>query len=173
MPYQEANIIIAGGTAIFKGVPLGWTRDALTIGYEDEEYTIDNVQQVRGIVDIKKIKIRGVVIKLNLYEFTLENLRLVLGINAAIEQGDDKRRLNLDFSGDYHKGEFVLYCKGEGNVTRTIVIYKSQIKLTGDIPVDAENPTVLPITIRSLVHPDHDYEGYIEQDYTPSSVVVE
>jgi hypothetical protein len=173
MPYKETNIIIAGGTVIFNGVPLGWTRDALTIGYEDEEFTIDNVQQIRGVVDVRKIKVRGIVIKLNLYEFTLENLRLALGINATIEDTGDERKLNLDFSGDYHKGETVIYCKGEGNVKRTVVIYNSQLKLTGDIPIDAENPTVLPITIRSLVHPDYDEEGYIAQDYTPSSVVVE
>ena len=173
MPYLEANIIIAGGTVIFKGVPLGWTRDALTIGYEDEEFTIDNVQQIKGVVDVRKIKVRGIVIKLNLYEFTLENLRLALGIQTAIEQGTAERKLKLNFSGDYHKGETVIYCKGEGNVDRTIVIYNSQLKLTGDIPIDSENPTVLPITIRSLVHPDYDEEGYIAQDYTQSSVVID
>ena len=170
--YSEKNIVVAGATTIFAGALLGWTRDALTIGMEDDKLPIDDVQQKQGMIDVRRTK-AGFIIKLNLYEFTLENIQKAFGINANVVQGAASKTLSLNLSGDYPEGELVILCKGPDNVLRTIRYYKAKLTDRGDTSIDAYGATVIPITFQVLVHPDYDDLGAIEEEYVPSSVVVD
>ena len=172
MPYKSGNIVKGGATIIFNGQPVGWTRDALTIGIEDEKLRIDDVQQKVGPVDIRRTKF-SFVIKANLYEFTLENLRIAWGINANVVQGSSIKSLSLDLSGDFPEGEAVIKCKGPDNVARTFTWWKVKVTDPGDISMDAYDPTIMPITMEVLVHPDHSDRGKVEEEYVPSSVVID
>lgn len=172
MPYKSGNIVIGGGTIIFNGQPVGWTRDAITIGPTSDKLRIDDVQQVVGPVKIKRTK-AGFTIKANLYEFTLENIRIAWGVNAQVVQGTTTKSLSLNMTGDYPEGELVVYGKGESNVARTYKWYKTVLVECGETSVDAYGATVLPVTWEILVHPDYTALGYIEQEYVPSGVITE
>ncbi|HEC88463.1 MAG TPA: hypothetical protein ENI52_04010 [Thermoplasmata archaeon] len=169
--YEEKNIVISGATVIFAGQPMGWTKDPLTIGIEDDKLKIDDVQQKIGVVDIRRTKF-SLIIKLNLYEFTLENIQKSFGLNANIVYGSSSKTLSIDASGDYPEGELIIYCKGPDGVLRTIKYYKAKLIDRGDTSLDAYGATVIPITFQVLVHPDYDTAlGIIEEEYVPSNVV--
>lgn len=163
------NIVVARGTLIFNGIPVGYTRDAVTTSREpNEKLVIDDVQQVMGVVDVKKIK-QGFVVKANLYEFTLENLRLAWGLNSTVQQGAVDRTLSIDVSGDYPEGELLIMGKGPSNVDRDIRWYRAKLVDSGDVAQDAYGATVLPVTFQILVHEDYTTLGTITEDYVPSS----
>jgi hypothetical protein len=170
--YDEKNIVTAGATTICAGALLGWTRDALTIGQEDDKLKIDDVQQKIGVVDVRRTKVNFIV-KMNLYEFTLENIQKSFGINANVVQGDTSKTLSLDLSGDYPEGELLILCKGPDNVLRTIRFYKAKLTDRGDTSIDAYGATVIPITFQILIHPDYDDLGTIEEEYVPSGIIVD
>jgi len=170
--YSEKNIVFAGATTVFAGMLLGWTRDPLTIGQEDDKVKIDDVQQKIGVVDVRRTKVNFIV-KLNLYEFTLENIQKAFGINANVVQGAASKTLSLNLSGDYPEGELLILCKGPNNVLRTIRFYKAKLTDRGDTSLDAYGATVIPVTFQVLVHPDYDDLGSIEEEYVPSSVVID
>lgn len=171
MPYKEQNIVKGAATIVFGGAEPGWTRDALTLGQEDDKLTIDDVQQKQGVVDIRRIKV-GFVIKANLYEFTLENVKSAFGINASIVQGASTRTLSIDVSGDYPEGELIVYGKGPNNVERTVKFYKAKLIDRGEMSMDAHGATVIPVTWQVLIHPNHDDElGTITEEYVPSTTV--
>lgn len=170
MPYKEENISIAGGTIVFAGGLPGYTRDAITIGQEDDKVTIDDVQQIQGVIDVRRIKV-GFVVKANLYENTLENWKSAFGINAEIEESPVKAegtRLKLDVSGDYPEGELIIYGKGESNVARTYKFYKAKLIDRGEASLDAHNATVIPVTWKILIHPDYTEIGVIDQEKLPT-----
>jgi hypothetical protein len=170
--YTEKNLVVGGATVIFGGQPLGWTRDALTIGVEEDKLKIDDVQQIMGVIDTRRTKF-GMVIKLNLYEFTLENLRIAWGLNAAVVQGTTVKTLDIKVTGDYPEGALTILAKGENNVLRTFKWYKAKLVDRGDISIDAFGYTVIPVTFQILRHPDYTRLGYIEQEYVPSSIVTD
>lgn len=170
MPYKSTNIVKGGATVIFAGQPIGWTRDALTIGIEDEKLRIDDVQQIIGVADVRRTKF-GLTVKANLYEFTLENLRIAWGLNATVVQGADTKTLAMTITGDYHEGELVVYGYGESNVARTYKWYSAKLIECGETSVDAYGATVLPVTWQILIDPDHDELGVISQEYVPSSIL--
>jgi len=170
MPYKSGNIVKGGATIIFNGQPVGWTRDALTIGIEDDKLRIDDVQQIVGVVDVRRTKF-SFVIKANLYEFTLENIRIAWGSSDTITAGLDTKKLGLTMTGDYPEGELIVYGKGESNVARTYKWYKAKLIECGEASLDAYGATVLPVTFQILIHPDYLALGYIEQEYVPSSIV--
>ena len=170
--YSEENIVIADATTHFGNQPIGWTRDALTIGMEDDKLTIDDVQQKMGPVDVRRTK-AGFIIKLNMYENTLENLRLAFGINSAVSYGTSLATLDLLLTGDYHEGELIITTCGPDNVARTIKFYKAKLIDRGDVSMDAYGATVIPVTFQVLVHPDYTAFGKIEEEYVPSSVVID
>lgn len=170
--YEEKNIVVSGGTAFFAGHPWGWTKDALTIGLEIEKLTIKDVQQKAGKIDVRRTS-ADPIIKMNLYEFTLENFQKAFGINANVVQGSSIKSLSLDLSGDFPEGEAVIKCKGPDNVARTFTWWKVKVTDPGDISMDAYDPTIMPITMEVLVHPDHSDRGKVEEEYVPSSVVID
>lgn len=170
--YDEKNIVISGGTSFFAGHPWGWTKDALTIGMEVEKVTIKDVQQKAGKIDVRATG-RDFVIKMNLYEFTLENFQKAFGINASVVQGVAFKSLSLNLSGDFPEGEAIIKCKGPDNVARTFTWWKAKVTDPGDISIDEYNPTIIPTTIEVLVHPDHDDLGEVREEYVPSSVVLD
>jgi len=172
MPYKSGNIVKGGATVIFNGQPVGWTRDALTIGIEDDKLRIDDVQQKVGVVDVRRTKF-SFTIKANLYEFTLENVRIAWGVNAQVTQGATTKSLLLTMTGDYLEGELLVYGKGESNVARTYKWYKAKLIECGETSIDAYGATVLPVTFQILVHPDYESLGYIEQEYVPSSTITD
>jgi len=174
MPYKSGNIIKGGATIIFNGQPVGWTRDALTIGIEDDKLRIDDVQQIVGVVDVRRTKF-SFVVKANLYEFTLENIRIAWGSSDQVTTNLTSaiKTLPLTMSGDYQEGELIVYGKGESNVARTYKWYKAKLIECGESSIDAYGATVLPVTFQVLIHPDYTALGYIEQEYVPSSTVEE
>lgn len=172
MPYKKANIVKGGATIIFNGQPVGWTRDALTIGIEDDKLRIDDVQQKVGVVDVRRTKF-SFVVKVNLYEFTLENIKIAWGSSDTVSTGDELKTLTLTMTGDYPEGELIVYGKGESNVARTYKWYKAKLIECGETSIDAYGATVMPVTWQILIHPDYTSLGYIEQEYTPSQIVTE
>lgn len=170
--YKEENIVIADATTHFGGQPIGWTRDALTIGQEDDKITIDDVQQKQGVVDVRRTKV-GFLIKLNMYEPTLENLRLAFGVNSTVSYGTSLATLDLLMTGDYHEGELLITTSGPDNVARTFTFYKAKLIDRGDVSMDAKGATVIPVTFQVLIHPDYAALGKIEEEYVPSGVVVD
>ena len=171
--YKEENIVIASATTHFGGQPIGWTKDALTIGLDISRKDINDVQQKFGLVDTRRVGGNGFVIKLNMYENTLENWRLAFGINSSVSYGSSLATLDLLMTGDFHEGELIITTCGPDNVARTIKFYKAKLVEVGDVSHDAFEPTIIPITFQVLVHPDHTSFGKIEEEYVPSSTVVD
>lgn len=171
--YKVENIVKGGATILFAGGPVGYTRDATTLGQEKEDLRIDDIQQIVGVADIRRIKV-GFVIKMNLYENTLENMKLAWGLNSSvqIDPGGGKS-IDIDLSGDYPEGELIIYGKGPNNVLRTIKWYRAKLIESGEMAIDAHSALVMPVTFQILVHPDETYLGKITEEYTPSGTVKE
>lgn len=174
MPYDEKNLTLSGVTAFFGGHPFGWTRDAAVIGFDLENLVIDDIQQIAGVVDVRRTKV-GITIKLNLAENTLENLKIAWGINANITRDDttQKRTLLGDFTGSLPEGELIIDGKGPNGVARTFTFYKAKVVEVGDLEQDARNYTVISITIQVVRDPDHSELFKITEEFIPSSTVSE
>lgn len=168
--YKEENIVIADATTHFGGQPIGWTRDGLTIGQEDEKLKIDDVQQKQGVVDVRRTK-AGFIVKLNMYENTLENIRLAFGINSSVSYGVSLATLSILMTGDYHEGELLITTCGPDDVARTFTFYKAKLIDRGDLSMDAYGATIIPVTFQVLIHPDYTALGKIEEEYVPASIV--
>lgn len=162
----KRDIVYGGMTGIFAGQPLGWTEDPVSIAYNYELLIIDKVQQRPGIVDEKRIS-GYFQIKMNLLSGTLETLKLILGINATIVTSGNKRRLNIDQSGDLIEGPLILYGKGPGGIGRTWYFNIAKIKETGELSYDARGYTKVAITIDSIEDESGPVKGYIEEEYLP------
>lgn len=171
MPYKERNITVGAATIVFGGAEPGWTRDAVTLGENDEKFVVDDVQQKVGVVTIRRIKAGHYMLKANLYENTLENLKLAFGINASIVQGASTRTLSIDVSGDYPEGELIIYGKGPGNADRTIKFWSAKLTERGELTMDSRGATVIPVTWEVIIHADHDDFGTITEEYVPSTTV--
>lgn len=174
MPYDSNAIVKGGATILFNGQPVGYTKDALTIGLEEDRLRIDDVQQKVGVIDVRRTK-ASFVIKANLYEFTLESIRIAWGLSGSITNDTESNTkiLKINVSGDYHSGELIIYGKGENNVNRTIKFYKVKLTERGDISLDAYGATIIPVTFQVLIHPSYSDLGEIVQDYVPSGTVVD
>ena len=175
MPYDITAIVNSGATIIWNGQPLGYTKDACTQGRERDHLRINDIQQISGDVDDRQLK-GSITIKINLYEFTLENIRLAWGLKHSIvnDTESNTKRLKIDISGQSAFGELIIYGKGENNVNRTVKYYRTKIIDCGDINYDAYGATIIPITILVLLHPQHGTElGEVWQDYVPSGTVLD
>ena len=171
--YKVSNIIKGAATVVFGGAPLGYTRDATVISPESENFTIDDIQQIIGVADVRRTKFKTMV-KVNLYEATLENIQKTWGLNSSVQiiPGGGKS-LSFNISGDYPEGELLIYTKGPANVNRTFQWWSAKLVETGDFPIDAHGATVIPATFMILTHPDHDDLGIASEEYSPSGTVQE
>ena len=167
MPEDINNVIAAGATVIFNGVPLGYTEDALTMGYTWEELKLDKIQQKGGVHDIKRTT-DSLVFKLNIVEFTLENWKLAWAINSNISQGADTRSLDGNQSGDLPKGELMVYGKGPNGVARTLRVYRACPKPPGEINMDSRAESKIPLTLEALWSPSHATRFLITEEYIPT-----
>lgn len=168
--YQETNIVAAGATLIFGGNPIGWTEDATVLGYDIEILTLNKVQQKAGTVGLRRIGDK-LTIKCNIIENTLENVKLALGINAAItmDTGNTKRTLQGDQSGDLPSGSLLIYGKGPGGVLRTFVFHKAILTNMGEIGFDAKDRTKIALTFEIVFDPLQTYRFYIDEEYAPTA----
>jgi len=169
--YVEENIVIGSATTHFGGKPIGWTKDALTIGIDIVKKEINDVQQKFGLVDVRRVGGNGFVIKLNMYENTLENWRLAFGINSTVSYGASVATLSFLMTGDFHEGELRVATFGPDNVARTLLWWRAKLTEVGDVSMDAYDVTIIPATFQILVHPDHTDFGKVEEEYVPSAVV--
>lgn len=166
MPEDVRNIVVGAASVIFNGQVLGWTEDALTLQYTHDDLVINTVQQRSGVVARKRVN-DDIIVRANLIENTLENMKLLLGINANIQQGDALRTLLGDQSGDLPEGELVVYGKAPNDVNRTFVFYKAVLMEAGEIAYDARNYTKVAIAFQILWHPTYDQRYYITEEYIP------
>ena len=156
MVEERRNIVVGAGTLKVDGVEVGFTEGGVTLTKEGEPYDVTADQEV-GVLDVKEIS-QEYTVETNLLEATLENLKIVWGIESPIETPSGKRVLSFGgLSGpNSYPPEHTLEFNGIGpeKKPRKYVVYRAvSVGESAHSYLKGEK-TVIPVTFRCLVDTD-------------------
>lgn len=150
MPYDVDKILVGISEILIDGTPIGGTRDGLTWAPEKNVHVIEYVDQAPGeILDLRALSTNHL-LRFNILEATLENLRIALDLESVIETGPNSR--TLKFGGDRQATahEVVFYGEAPNGKQRKVLAYKGKFVDPGEIPFKANDPTMIPVAVRLL-----------------------
>lgn len=160
------NIVVGGATVVFAGQPLGFTEGACVLKYDHEDLVVNKVQQKGGV--LKRIRITDdLTVKITILEMTLENIKLAWGINSAITQGTNTRKLKGDQSGDLPEGVLIIYTKAPNGKNRTYYFYKMVLSDATEINLDAREYSKITLTFQMVWDSNYSDRFYFEEEYAP------
>ena len=164
-----SNILIGAGTLNIGGRYLGWTRDGVHIEHNGELYDV-LVDQEFTAMKTRRVS-ESYVIRTNLVEMTLENIKLAWGISDAISDISTGSRVHFGgepMNSDVQENTLDFYGKAPGtNKTRRFHAYRAVSVEFGTYSANKAGETVLPVAFR--LYPDTTLArgkqlGYIEDE---------
>jgi hypothetical protein len=156
MSEDRKNILVGAGTLKVDGVEIGFTEGGVTLSLEKEFYDVEADQET-GILDKKETR-QVCSIVTNLLEATLENIKIVWGIESPIETPSGKKVLSfgglsgLCSSPQEHGLEFNGCAPNKKQ--RKFVVYRAVSVETGEHSYLKGEKTVIPVTFQCLMDTD-------------------
>jgi hypothetical protein len=156
MAEERKNILVGAGTLKVDDVEVGFTEGGVTLSMEKDFYDVEADQET-GILDKKETR-QVCTIVTNLLEATLENIKIVWGIETPIETPSGKKILSfgglsgLCSSPPEHTLEFNGCAPNKK--ARKFYVYRAISIEAGEHAYLKGEKTMIPVTFQCLMDTD-------------------
>ena len=150
--YVATNVLIGVGVMTVNGTSIGYTSGGVTV-VKNCDRMDKEVDQSYAAVGVHKIR-ESFEVQTNLAEATLANLKIVWEQTESVVESSPTRTLSWGMNADVVECSLAFTGKSPEGYDRTFTCHKAVIWEVGDMPLQKDALTVIPVTFRIL--PDVD-----------------